>query len=390
MTSGVEAEYDLLDVDLYVDGDPETVFRTLRAHQPVYWQADPGFFAITTHAGVGEALRAVEAMSSAAGTDVEDMPDDWPRSILHMDPPRHTKVRKLLGPEFAPRSMAALEAQIRGIVRQLLGSIPFDEEFDFAATVADRLPMLVIGRLIGIPEADDERFKEWNTISIVEEPFGPTVRGIVREMVEYFAWLRERRLEDPQDDIVSRLAHARIDGEPLDDVEFFGNLRTLMTGGQDTTSNLISGGVLELVRHPEAWTALQSDPGLLPVAIEEMIRYIPQVMYLARRALIDITVEGTTMPAGSTVALFFVSANRDEQVFADPGRFEIARSPNPHLGFGFGRHFCIGAPLARLEARIMFEELLQTIGQIEVHDIHRLRSNIFPGIDRLRVVASAA
>ena len=161
-----------------------------------------------------------------------------------------------------------------------------------------------------------------------------------------------------------------------------------MTGGQDTTSNLISGGLLELVRHPAAWTALHGNPDLLPTAIEEMIRYVPQVMYLARRARLDVTIEGTAIPARSKVALFFVSANRDEQAFANPGHFDIGRSPNPHLGFGFGRHFCIGAPLARLEARVMFEELLPAIRPVEVRDVHRLSSSIFPGIDRLRIVAS--
>lgn len=379
------AALDLLDVDLYAGGDPDPVFRELRATRSVIWQDDPGFFAIVTHAGITEALRAVDALSSARGTELEDLPEDYPRSILHMDPPRHTKVRKLLGPEFAPTAVARMEPRVRSIARELVDAVPIGEELDFAAQVADVLPMRVIGRMIGIPESDDERFKQWNTTSIVEEPYGPVVRGIVGEMIEYFSWLRAQRLERPRDDIATRLAQARVEGAPLDDAEYFGNLRTLMTGGQDTTSNLISGTLLELTRHPEALGELRRDPELLPTAIEEMIRCIPSVIWLGRRARLDVDIAGTTIPGGSTVALFFASANRDEQVFRDPDRVDIRREPNPHLGFGLGRHFCIGAPLARLEARVMFEELLPRLGRVEVGEVGRLRSNVFPGIHRMFV-----
>jgi cytochrome P450 len=380
-----DTSVDLLDVELYLDGDPDRTLGELRTSHPVTWQSDPGFFAVLSHAGVTEALRSIDTLSSAYGTELEDLPEDYPRSILHMDPPRHTKIRKLLGQEFAPSAVARMEPRVRAITQELINSIPVGKPFDFAANVADLLPMQVIGRLIGIPESDDVRFKQWNTISIIEEPYGDVVRQIVNEMIEYFAWLRARRLDEPEDDIATRLAHARVDGAPLDDTEYYGNLRTLMTGGQDTTSNLISGGLLELAHRPIDLTTLQNHPELLPDALEEMIRYVPSVIWLGRRALVDTAIEDTAIPAGSTVALFFTSANRDAHAFERAELFDIRRTPNPHLGFGLGRHFCLGAPLARLEARVMFEELLPRIGHVDVSDVRRLRSNIFPGIDRMVV-----
>jgi cytochrome P450/2-keto-3-deoxy-L-rhamnonate aldolase RhmA len=379
----------LLDVELYL-GDPYPRFRDLRASAPVSWQPDPGFFAVTTHAEVLAAVKDHETFSSASGTDVDDMPEDFVRSILHMDPPRHTKIRKLLGREFAPSRVAGLEPMVRELARQILDAAPTGVPVDFAATVSDELPMRVLGRLIGIPVADDERFKAWNQALIVIDPYGPAARAITQEMVEYFSWLRGVRLDDPRDDVVTRLAQASVDGRPLDDRELFGNLRTLMTGGQDTTSNLISGGLVELSAAPAQWHALRADHALLPTAIEEMLRHTLGVTHLARRALVDTRLGDVEIAAGSTVALFFLSANRDERVFDDPDRFDIGRSPNPHLAFGLGRHFCIGAPLARLEARVMFEELLTRFDQVETADVRRLRSRVFPGIEHMTAVLHPA
>lgn len=382
----VQQQIDLLDVGLYL-ADPYPTFRELRASQPIVWQADPGFWAITTHAEITAIARDHGSFSSAAGTDIEEMPSDFVRSILHMDPPRHTKVRKLLSLEFAPRNLARVELLIRETTTAILDGLPPMEPLDFASQVADELPMHVLGRLIGIPTSDDKRFKTWNLEMIAaSDPWGAEVRAITHEMVEYFGWLRAERAREPRDDLVTRLASARVDNEPLDDQEFFGNLRTLMTGGQDTTSNLISGGVRELGHRPELWDDLRRLPGALESAIEEMLRYVLGVTHLVRRATRDVLVGDVSINAGDKVALFFLSGNRDEQVFEDPDRFDILRHPNPHLAFGFGRHFCIGAPLARLEARVMLEELMHRFRLVETGEYERIRSRVFPGISSMQAV----
>ncbi len=377
---------DLLDVDLYLS-DPYPTFRELRASQPISWQADPGFWAVTTHAEITAIARDHESFSSATGTDIDDMPSDFVRSILHMDPPRHTKVRKLLSLEFAPRNLARVEPLIRETAIAILDGLSPAEPLDFASQVADELPMHVLGRLIGIPTSDDKRFKAWNLVMIAaSDPWGAEVRAVTQEMVEYFSYLRAERVREPRDDLVTRLALARVDDQPLDDQEYFGNLRTLMTGGQDTTSNLISGGVRELGRRPELWSDLRRFPGALESAIEEMLRYVLGVTHLVRRAVRDVAFGDVSIKAGEKVALFFLSGNRDEQVFEDPDRFDILRHPNPHLAFGFGRHFCIGAPLARLEARVMLEELLGRFESVETGECERIRSRVFPGISSMQAV----
>jgi len=376
---------DLLDTALY-HGDPYPTFRHLRASQPVFWQAEPGFYAITRHADVLRVLKDHLAYSSADGTDIDVMPTDAVRSILHTDPPRHTAIRKLLSAEFTPRKLLDIELVVRRAVTRLLDALPVGQPFDFATTVADALPMYVVGRLIGIAEADDERFKVWNQRMIVVPPFGPEAQTIRGEMTDYFSWLRTQRRDDPRDDIVSRLARAQVDGEPLGDNEFFGNLLTLMTAGQDTTSNLISGGVCELASQPESWRALQRDPDLIAGAVEEMARHVLSVTFLARRTLTDTLIGDVDVAKDTKVALFFMSANRDERVFDAPDRFDIRRTPNPHLAFGFGRHFCIGAALARMEARVMFAALTSRYARIEVLGVGRMKSHIFPGIQHLPAV----
>jgi cytochrome P450 len=380
---------DLLDTELYLD-DPHPIFRELRAADPVFWQEDPGFYAVTRHADVMRVLKDHETFSSADGTSIDSMPADAIRSILHMDPPRHALVRKLLSVEFSPRNLVDLEPTIRIVAARLLDAVPVGEPFDFAADVADALPMYIVGRLVGIDESDDERFKAWNQAMIVAPPYSPETQAITGEIVEYFSRLRTLRLADPRDDLVTRLAYARVDARPLDDTEFFGNLQTLMTAGQDTTSNLISGGLRELAAQPESWDAVQGDPGLLPTAIEEMARYHLSVTFMARRALADAQIGDAYVEKGSRVALFFVSANRDELVFDSPDRFDIRRAPNPHLTFGHGRHFCIGAPLARLETQLLFEALIERFSRIDVLGVDRMRSTIFPGIQHMTTIAHDA
>ncbi len=371
----------LMEVDFYTQ-DPHPAFKWLREADPVHRHADPEFYAIMRYADVLAVLRDHSAYSSAGGTDLVDMPDNFVRSILNMDPPRHTMLRQVLNREFSSDRLRSIEPVVRSVTNDVLDSLDDGEVLDFASRVADAIPMRVLGQLIGIPPADDQQFKAWNLAMInAPEPFGHEVTAITEEMVKYFRVLRARRLQEPADDIVTRLAHAEIDGVQLTDLEYFGNLRTLMTGGQDTTSNLISAGVLEFHRHPEAWYSFRESCAPIDTTVDEVARYTLGVTHLVRRSTRNTVLGDTPIPAGSKVALFFISANRDETVFDQPDRFDILRDPNPHLTFGFGRHHCIGRGLALLEAKVAFEAMRERFSRIEVSEpVRRLNSRIFPGI----------
>jgi len=358
-------------IDFYLD-DPHAAFRRLRAEDPLHWYADGPFWCATRHADVAEISRRPRTYSSARGTQLFEIPRrvagrplgmaEAPPSIIQMDPPAHNRHRKLVIGAFTPRVVAQLESRARALARESVAAIRPGEPFDFVETIAIPLPMFVIAELLGVPRSDYEVFRRWSDVMIETGSSGPQPEtlGTVAEVFAYMVEKATERRRAPREDVLSKLALAEIDGERLSDLELGIFCMTLLVAGNETTRNLIAGGMHALLEQRAQWEELCAAPALLPNAIEEMLRFVSPIQNFARRVQHDTELAGKTLRAGEYVALFYGSANRDESVFgADADRFDLTRpSADRHLAFGFGEHLCLGASLARLEARVLFEELL--------------------------------
>jgi cytochrome P450 len=373
---------DLSDPDLYVAGPPHELFTELRRTAPVFWNDGiEHYWAVLTHAGVEAVAKDASTFSSAEGGVVlEDL--DAPRleqmrgMLLAMDPPQHREIRRPLVARLTPKQIAVLERDIRQICRDVFATV--GGEVEFVDDVAAKLPTRVIGQLMGLPSGDWARIHALaERITRGQDPAyadGPESAGSASQEMGLYAYTFavERAAMDAQpDDLTTVMLTAH------DAAAFASLFVQLVTAGQDTTATLIAGGLLELMRHPEQFEKLRADRSLIPSAVEEMLRFANPLHYFRRTATSDTDLFGTTIHAGDKVAMYYTSANRDEAVFAEPQTFDITRSPNKHLSFGIAEHFCIGAHLARLEARIFFDELLATYPSLELSgDPVRLRSNL--------------
>ncbi len=346
--------------------DPYPAYDQLRAAAPVYQDPRSGLRLVLDYDGVRRVLSDPEVFSSRYGPD-------W---LIFADPPRHTKLRALISKAFTPRSVAALEPRIRDLSRSLLDRVAGRGEMDLVADFAAPLPMLVIAEMLGIPAADRPRFQRWAdailamsyTIGGPAEMARAATEGfaaVTGEMAGYLQRLLGERRSQPRDDLLTRLAAAEVDGERLTPAEILGFFQLLLLAGSETTTNLISNAVLCLAEHPAQRARLRADPGLLPSAIEEVLRYRAPLQWMYRVTRREVDLRGTTVPAGAMVLAVIGSANRDPAAFPDPGRFDITRDPNHHLAFGHGAHFCLGAPLARLEARVALADLLARLDGLE-------------------------
>ena len=373
---------DLSDPNLYVAGPPHELFAELRRTDPVHWNDGvETFWAVLKHADVEHVAREPVLFSSAAGGVVlEDL--DPPQleqmrgMLLAMDPPQHRDVRRPIVARLTPKQVAKLDDDIRSICRDIFSDVDGDTEF--VGRVAAKLPTRVIGQVMGLPVEDWDRIHGLaERITRGQDPAyagdADSAGHASQEMGTYaymFAVEREK-LDDPPDDLTTVLLGAH------DAMAFASLFVQLVTAGQDTTATLISGGLLALLENPDQLEDLRTDPSLLPSAVEEMLRYANPLHYFRRTATEDTDLSGTKIAAGDKVAMYYTSANRDEDVFADPQQFNITRAPNRHLSFGTAEHFCVGAHLARLEGRIFFEELLATYSSIELAgQPQRLRSNL--------------
>jgi cholest-4-en-3-one 26-monooxygenase len=403
-TLGVElAELDLFDLDRFAHGPPHDLFRRLRDEAPVCRLPEPdgpGYWAVTRYDDVVEVSRHPQRFGSNPNTMIKDPDDDTHGAgaiMLNQDPPRHTQLRKLVNRGFTPRQITQLEPRVREIVVRLVDDAVARGAFDLVGDVAVELPLQVIAELVGVPDDDRHTVFGWTEtmMSIGDPDLGGTeadARGAMSEMFAYADRLAAERAAGDGSDLLSVLLAAEVDGDRLTqlDVDLFFML--LMNAGSETTRNLITGGMQALFDHPDARARLQSDLTLLPGAIEEMLRFVTPVMHFRRTAREDCELGGHEIAAGDKVAIWYTSANRDDRMFGDPDGFDVERSPNEHVAFGAGGpHFCLGASLARLEARVMFEELVTRAPTLEpAGPVRRLRSNFINGIKELPVRVPAA
>jgi cytochrome P450 len=342
--------------------NPYPVYDQLRGGSPVLHVPQFDLWMVFDYEGVKRALSDPDMFSSRYG----------PEWLVFLDPPRHTKLRALISRAFTPRSVANLEPRIRELSRGLLDQTIERGEVDLAADYSVPLPMMVIAEMLGIPVADLPRFKRWTDV-MLNMSYTILGRGeagraateeycaVTAEMNAYLTDLLGQRREAPRDDLLTRLAGAEVDGERLTQAEILGFFQLLLVGGQETTTNLINNAILCLVENPDQLARLRAAPDLLPSAVEEVLRYRSPFQWFYRATRRDVEVHGRVIPAGKLVLTVVGSANRDPRQFPDAGRFDITRDPNPHLAFGHGIHFCLGAPLARLEARVALADLLERV-----------------------------
>jgi cytochrome P450 family 142 subfamily A polypeptide 1 len=381
-THPTRPEIQLLSPDFYDDFDELTTW--MRAEAPLYWDDTVGIWGAASYELVTRMSREWRTFCSGKGS----RPDSSVPSMINFDAPEHTRRRRLVGAGFTPRRVAEHEAFLRRKVTDLIDSVIGRGSCDIVADIATPLPMYMIGELMGLPEDDHDTLLHWSDLFATG---GPEVREQVEIAVpQYAAYImekvNERRGTDAQD-LVSLIVNAL--EEPLSDIDLVFETMLVLVGGDETTRHVISGGMEALLRHPEQLAELQADLSLLPAALEEMLRWVSPIRNMNRTATCDIEVDGQTIREGDRILLLYPSANRDESVFPDPYRFDIHRSPNDHVAFGaYGRHHCLGAPLARLELRILFEELLTRIPDMRLADdapLPRRRGNFVLGLNSMPV-----
>jgi cholest-4-en-3-one 26-monooxygenase len=397
------SEFDVYDPGIYAEGVPHETFTKMRAEAPVYWHAEPdggrGFWAVTKYDDLVRISKDPGTFSSARGaTFIRDANDvDLPvlqTFMLNMDPPQHIRFRNLVKHAFVPKTLPTYEPGIRKMVRQIIDQVAPIGRCDFVNDIAAQLPLRVIAEMIGVPDEDREMVFEWsNRMTGFDDPEyrengedgQAASQAAAMEMYQYAGTLGQMRLDKPGDDLISMLMKGVTDGG-LSAMEFASFFMLLFVAGNETTRNATSGGLLALIQHPEERARLLANPSLLPSAIEEILRWVSPLIYFRRTATCDVELRGQKIRENDKVAIFYPSANRDEDVFPDPFRFDIARQPNDHLAFGVGQHWCLGANLARLELRCMFEELLRRLPAIELEgEPKRLRSNFLNGIKSMPV-----
>jgi cholest-4-en-3-one 26-monooxygenase len=397
---------DIVNPDRYVQrGYPHEEWALLRREAPVFYYERPEvhpFWAVTRHADIITISRQPELFRSGqylfVTVNEEGAPPDdavFLRQLLNMNPPEHGAFRAVVNRRFTPRAVQKLAQQVDQVAAEVLDGITGQGECDFVTEVAAKLPLAVIAQMFGIPRADwDTMFRLSNSMIAPSDPefagaesIQETLERTRLEFFQYFTQLVEHRRKAPQDDVASALAQGMVNGEWLPPFELLSYFALLIIAGNETTRNAISGGLYALIQHPDQMKLLREDPaGLVKPAVEEILRWSSPVVQFSRIANTDTELRGCRIREGDILAMFYPSANRDEEAFEDPDRFDIRRDPNPHLAFGIGEHYCLGANLARLELQAMFRQLAERIDQVELAGpIQRMRSNFVGGIKHMPI-----
>ena len=404
------ADTDLSRLDLFVHGDPHAVWRRLRAADPVHWNvrtsrggADEGFWSVTSYDDAVAVYRDPQCYSSERGvaltfdlSQAEEAEREmgYGRMLIMTDPPRHARMRPAFNRRFAPRALAVHEPLIRALTREIVDGVAAQGRCDFVGDVAARLPTAVLCELMCIPAVDRElMFMVANqSIGYQDEEYqqghdGTSASRLAQmAFFSYFMNLLAKRRARPGEDLLSALIADETEAGALDDMTILFNCFLLIIVGQETTRNAISSGVLALLEAPQHWRRLCEERTLGPAAIEEILRFTTPVTHIMRTARRDCELRGRPIRAGQRLAIWNASANRDETAFAAPDQLDLDRSPNEHLAFGYGEHHCLGAHLARLELKIMFEELLERLPDLALAaPVSRLRSNLVAGIKHMPV-----
>lgn len=367
------------------------MWKWMRDNAPAYYDEQWDVWALTRHADIRAAERDAATFSNAQGV----RPHSYPLPMMiSMDDPEHLRRRKLVNKGFTPRRVRDHEADIERICTTILNRVCEKGECDFVWDIAAPLPLILIGEMLGFPEERYDDLLRWSDDMIrgttATDPAAQMLsHEAALELAEFQLAIVADRRENPGDDLISTLVHAEVDGERLDDASLIEEGRLLLIGGDETTRHVITGSMHALMEHPDQRTVLADDyAGNIDTAVEEFLRWVTPIKNMNRVTTRDVAVAGETIPEGSHVMLMFESANRDERVFDEPNRFDVRRTPNDHLAFGFGAHFCLGNALARIELQIMFRQLFERFGDIELatdRPLKRRPSNFISGFEEMPV-----
>jgi cytochrome P450 len=385
----------LTDPELYRH-DPHQLYARLRAEAPVAWNEKLGFWAVAKHAAISAIESDHATFCAGRGILVEEIGTNYasPPTMMHADPPVHTRYRRLVQPAYKPSAGRALEPLVRARTAALVDRIEGGADTDVVSVLSVPLPLQVISAILGVPDDEWERCYEWSEAVIPGATDWPEERRnrLMTEMIEYLVGAAKDRRARPRDDVLTELAQVDLEGERLSDDELAMFLVQLLVAGNETTRDLISSGLLGFAAHPGQWGRVRAERSLVPSAVEEMLRWSSPVVSFMRTATRATEVGGVPVAEGEPVLMLFASANRDEDVFGpSASTFDVGRDPNPHLAFGQGNHFCLGAALARLEGRVVLDELLDRFSAVESAGVvERSPSSVVTGVRRAELRFTAA